>query len=346
MQALLADLDQDLPLVAGRALHSIFIGGGTPSLFSATAIAELITGIRNRVSCKPDLEVTLEANPGTVDAGRFAELPEAGITRLSIGIQSFDETLLARVGRIHGRHEAIAAAEAAHAVGLSNFNLDLMYGLPGQSVRGSSDDLHQACALQPAHISYYQLTVEPNTPFHFRPPPLPDDELSWEMQQVGRKVLARHGYDAYEVSAHAQPARQCQHNLNYWQFGDYLGIGAGAHGKVTDVGDAAVVRRHKVRNPRNYLAHAHGPGRIAGERRLSAADIAFEFLLNALRLSSGFTEQQFDERTGLRLGMLGPELDIACERGLLERAQGRLRASALGARFLNDLLELFLPGDD
>ena len=253
VDALLADLEQDLPRVWGRRLESVFIGGGTPSLFSAEALERLLSGLRARLPLRPDTEITLEANPGTVERGRFAEFREAGINRLSIGVQSFDDEQLRRLGRIHDRRDAFAAAEAAHAAGLDNFNLDLMFGLPGQTVAQGLADIANAIALQPAHVSYYQLTIEPNTLFHQSPPTLPDDEMIDAIQQRAQVELARQGYERYEVSAFARENRRCRHNLNYWEFGDYLGIGAGAHGKLTDPASGQIHRLWKLKHPRDYL---------------------------------------------------------------------------------------------
>ncbi|MFO1420155.1 MAG: radical SAM family heme chaperone HemW [Candidatus Competibacteraceae bacterium] len=344
VDALLADLEQDLPRVWGRRIDSVFIGGGTPSLFSVEALERLLSGLRARLPLRPDLEITLEANPGTVERGRFAEFREIGISRLSVGVQSFDDDQLRRLGRIHDRRDAFAAAEAAHAAGLDNFNLDLMFGLPGQTVEQALADIANAIALQPAHVSYYQLTIEPNTRFHQSPPVLPDEETSDAIQGRARAELARQGYERYEISAYARDGRRCRHNLNYWEFGDYLGIGAGAHGKLTDPVAGRIHRLWKLKHPRDYLARAGTPAGIGEDVPIRAADLPVEFLMNALRLVDGVPANLFAERTGLPLDALEPRLSRARARGLMEQGAERLQATELGLRFLNDLLQLFVPG--
>ncbi|HXH03337.1 MAG TPA: radical SAM family heme chaperone HemW [Candidatus Competibacteraceae bacterium] len=343
VDALLSDLEQDLPRVWGRRIESVFIGGGTPSLFSAEVLDRLLSGLRQRLPLRPDLEITLEANPGTVEQARFAEFRAAGINRLSIGVQSFDDEQLTRLGRIHGRAEALHAAAAAHAAGFDNFNLDLMFGLPGQTPAQALSDIDTAIALAPTHISHYQLTLEPNTLFHRYPPPLPDDELIWEMQQACQERLAQAGYAQYEISAYARSGRRCRHNLNYWEFGDYLGIGAGAHGKLTDPAAGAIHRTWKLKHPQDYLQRAGSPACLGGDAPVAVAELGFEFMLNALRLVEGVPATLFAERTGLPLAVLEPLLTRARRRGLLEEDAQRLCPSPLGLRFLNDLLELFLP---
>jgi putative oxygen-independent coproporphyrinogen III oxidase len=343
VDALLAELDQNLPSVGERPVESIFIGGGTPSLFSAEAIERLLTGLRIRLNLAPDLEITLEANPGTVEQKKFREFREAGINRLSIGVQSFNAEHLQRLGRIHGRQEAFRAAEVAHEAGFDNFNLDLMFGLPGQSLEQALADIANAIALEPTHISHYQLTLEPETGFYKQPPPdLPDEDLLWEMQQRCQQRLAENGYTHYEVSAYARPGRCCRHNLNYWEFGDYLGIGAGAHSKLTDP-DGQVHRCWKLKNPREYLTHAGSPTVVGGSNLISPAELGLEFMMNALRLVEGFPADLFSERTGLPLESLRPMLNKARERNLLDRDEHTIRPTELGRRFLNDLLELFMP---
>lgn len=344
VDALLADLDQELPAVWGRVVGSIFIGGGTPSLFSAEAIDRLLAGIRARLQCKPGLETTLEANPGTVEQGRFREFRAAGINRLSIGVQSFDDTRLERIGRIHGRREAIRAAELAHDAGFASFNLDLMFGLPGQTPAQALADLATALDLEPAHLSWYQLTLEPNTYFHRHPPQLPDDETLWEMQRQGQARLAERGYTQYEVSAYARAGMECRHNLNYWQYGDYLGIGAGAHQKLTDANAQRIRRSWKLKNPRDYLAAAHGEMRIGGSSEPDTDEVVLEFLMNALRLNAGFQTALFEESTGLDFERVRPALERARARDLLETDQP-WRCTDLGRRFLNDLLAEFVPDD-
>ena len=292
--ALLADLEGDLDLAAGREVASVFLGGGTPSLFSVGAIASLIEGIAARLAFLPDAEITMEANPGTIEHGRFAGYAKAGVNRVSLGAQTFDAATLAVLGRIHGPGEIGAAVAELAAAGLDNFNLDLMYALPHQTREAALADIEAALALGPAHLSRYQLTLEPGTVFHNRPPPLPDDDLAFSMQQDGDARLASAGFTQYEVSAYAKPGRQCRHNLNYWRFGDYLGIGAGAHGKATAGG--AVIRTEKPRSPRAYLA---GGGRLGAIRRaVPAAELPFEFMLNALRLAEGFTPRRFRAHDG------------------------------------------------
>ncbi|MDS4021159.1 MAG: radical SAM family heme chaperone HemW [Candidatus Competibacter sp.] len=344
VDALLADLEQDLPRVWGRRIDSVFIGGGTPSLFSVEALQRLLSGLRARLPLRPDLEITLEANPGTVERGRFAEFREIGISRLSVGVQSFDDDRLRRLGRIHDRRDAFAAAEAAHAAGLDNFNLDLMFGLPGQTVEQALADIANAIALQPAHVSYYQLTIEPNTRFHRSPPVLPDEETSDAIQERARAELARQGYERYEISAYARDGRRCRHNLNYWEFGDYLGIGAGAHGKLTDPVAGRIHRPWKLKHPRDYLARAGTPAGVGEDAPIHQTDLPVEFLMNALRLVDGVPANLFAERTGLPLDALEPTLSRARARGLMERDAERLQATELGLRFLNDLLQLFVPG--
>ena len=343
VDALLADLEQDLPRVWGRRIDSLFIGGGTPSLFSAEALDRLLSGLRARLPLRPDLEITLEANPGTVERSKFAEFHEVGINRLSIGVQSFDDGHLHALGRIHDRRAAIAAAEAAHAAGLDNFNLDLMFGLPGQTVEQALTDIACALALQPAHLSYYQLTLEPNTRFYRSPPLLPDDETIDVIQERAQEELARHGYPRYEVSAYARADRHCRHNLNYWEFGDYLGIGAGAHGKLSDPAAGQIQRLWKVKHPRDYLARAGTPAGVGGDAPVREAELPLEFLMNALRLVEGVPAALFGERAGLPLAALEPGWSQARARGLLENDPERLQASELGLRFLNDLLQAFIP---
>jgi oxygen-independent coproporphyrinogen-3 oxidase len=288
--------------------------------------------------------VTLEANPGTVERGRFAAYRAAGVTRVSLGAQSFDERHLAALGRIHARGETLAAVEELHAAGLDNFNLDLMYALPLQTVDEAVADLEQALALAPAHLSHYQLTLEPGTAFERRPPPLPDDDTAYAMQLAGQERLAAAGFRHYEVSAFARPGRECRHNLNYWRYGDYLGIGAGAHGKLSDVGSGAVWRTARVRQPGTYLAATHPAGRLAEARAVPAADLAFEFCLNALRLRDGFDLPLFESRTGQARAELASAIGTAQARGLLAPADGdRWLPTELGQRFLNDLQALFLP---
>jgi putative oxygen-independent coproporphyrinogen III oxidase len=345
LDALIADLEQELPSIWGRPVETVFIGGGTPSLFSPEAIDRLLSQLRALMALPATAEITLEANPGTLEAGRFAEFRAAGVNRLSIGIQSFDDAMLAKLGRIHDARQAVAAAEAAHAAGFIEFNLDLMYGLPGQSAEQALADLEQAMALQPAHLSHYQLTVEPNTRFAHTPPALPDDDTTWEMQRRCQERLAAAGFEHYEVSAYARTGHRCRHNLNYWRFGDYLGIGAGAHAKISSAHTQRIVRSAKLRHPRDYLAKAATAERIAAEQILSREEVSFEFMLNALRLSEGFPVPLFAQHTGLALSSLEAPLHKAEAKGLIERDMHTIRPTALGRRFLNDLTALFLPED-
>jgi putative oxygen-independent coproporphyrinogen III oxidase len=339
VDALLADLDQDLIHVHGRALSSIFFGGGTPSLFSAEALGRLLKGVEQRIRFASDIEITLEANPGTFEQAKFSAYRGLGINRLSIGIQSFQEEKLKALGRIHNGDEAIRAADMARQAGFDNFNLDLMHGLPDQSQDDALGDLRQAIALAPTHLSWYQLTLEPNTVFYNQPPTLPEDDILWDIQEAGQALMAENGYAQYEVSAYAQPGRPARHNLNYWSFGDFIGIGAGAHGKLSSP-DGRIVRTWKTRLPKDYL----NPKKAfkAGEKLLSSEEMPFEFLMNALRLSNGVDAALFAERTGLSLDLLSSARQQAEQRGLLEADPTRLVATARGQLFLNDLLQYFL----
>jgi oxygen-independent coproporphyrinogen-3 oxidase len=342
IKALLADLEQELPAVWGRTVESIFIGGGTPSLVSAAAIEQLLGEIRARLTLKPGAEITLEANPGTVDQAGFAGFREAGINRLSLGIQSFQPALLENIGRIHNDNEAVAAIEAARRAGFDNINLDLMFGLPGQDVDMAVRDLRTATALAPGHISWYELTIEPNTWFYHHPPVRGDDETRWEMQAAGQALLHEAGYSRYEISAYARTGHQCLHNLNYWQFGDYLGIGAGAHGKITDAASQRIYRVAKVRHPRNYLETAHTAQRIVTQHNLMPNDVLLEFMMNTLRLDRGFRIADFTAATGLPASSLEPGIQHALEQGLLQ-ANDRIRTTPHGQRYLDELLQYWLP---
>lgn len=345
VEALLRDLDQDLPLVAGRALGSIFFGGGTPSLFSADAIAGLLQGFAARCEFIDGIEITLEANPGTAEQQRFQAYRQAGVNRLSLGIQSLDDGMLRSLGRIHGRAEALAAVATARGAGFDNLNLDMMVGLPGQSLAAALQDIDELIALSPEHISYYQLTLEPDTVFARHPPALPTDDGVWIMQLAARRRLIRAGYRRYEVSAYARGGKRSRHNLNYWTFGDYLGIGAGAHGKLSDPRRGEILRRWKPKQPRIYLSHAGTPEGIAGERHLAPGDRLFEFMLNALRLTDGVSTGLFSKRTGLPWETLHHAREEAVGMGLLHPDPERLLPTARGRRFLNDLVGLFLPDD-
>jgi putative oxygen-independent coproporphyrinogen III oxidase len=339
VQALTRDLETQAVEVRGRGIVSIFFGGGTPSLFSAEAIAAILSAARALLAVPSETEVTLEANPGTVERGRFAEYRAAGVNRVSLGAQSFDAARLAALGRIHSADETRRAAAELHAAGIENFNLDLMYGLPGQDVRGALDDVDAALALSPAHVSHYQLTIEPGTVFAAQPPSLPQDDSIDAMLDAAQDRLAAAGFARYEVSAYARAGRRCSHNLNYWRFGDYLGVGAGAHGKLTDAA-VGIFRTTQLREPRRYLAA--GPQALT-RSRVPAADLPFEFMLNALRLVEGFQAAEYARFTGLPWDTVEPTLERLERIGLLTEADERWHATALGARFLNDVLAEFLP---
>ena len=338
--ALLADLDCDLDQAQGRVLSSIFFGGGTPSLFSAQRLGRILEGLEQRIGFADDIEITLEANPGTFEQAKFRDYRSLGINRLSIGVQSFQADKLKALGRIHDGDEAVRAADMARAAGFDNFNLDLMHGLPQQSMDDALGDLRTAIAQQPTHLSWYQLTVEPNTEFWNRPPTLPEDETLWDIQEAGQALLAEHGYRQYETSAYAQPGRQARHNLNYWTFGDFLGLGAGAHGKASSP-DGQIRRHWKTRLPKDYLDPAKRFR--AGDKLLEPDELPFEFLMNVLRLTDGVPSALFTERTSLSTTQLAEGRHEAEARGLLEPDPQRLVATAKGQLFLNDLLQLFLP---
>lgn len=341
VDALLKDLTADLPKIWGRSITSIFIGGGTPSLFSGAAINRLLAGVRALVHCVPDLEITLEANPGTAEQDRFIAYREAGVNRLSIGIQSLNDQKLKALGRIHGRDEALQAVAKARAAGFENFNLDLMYALPTQTLEEALTDLHSVIDLKPTHLSWYHLTLEPNTLFYHQPPSLPDDDLSADIQQQGEILLEQNGFVHYEVSAYAQAGKQCRHNLNYWQFGDYLGIGAGAHSKITDFNLQTITRFSKFKNPRDYLA-ADKPF-IAEQQILNPEEIPLEFMLNALRLYQPIMIEDFIAKTGLPFSCIAKPLQKAQQLGLINIEEDRFTTSIQGKRFLNNLVELFMP---
>lgn len=339
LDALMADLEASLPLVWGRTVHSIFIGGGTPSLFSPQAIDRLLGDIRARLRLEPDCEITLEANPGTFERDRFKAFRSAGVTRLSVGVQSFDDRHLQALGRVHDRAQAIAAVEEA-AQAFDTFNLDIMYALPGQTLENLEQDMAQALALQPPHISIYHLTVEPNTYFAKYPPVLPEDDDAYAMLDRITEMTGFAGMDRYEVSAYAKPGHRCLHNLNYWKFGDYLGIGAGAHSKLSFA--HRVVRQVRFREPKLYMDKALAGTPVARDNEVSRADLPFEFMLNALRLREGFKLQDFSEKTGLPVTAIQAGLDEAERKGLIERDFVRVRPTARGFDFLNDLQTLFL----
>jgi len=336
VDALLADLESLLPSVWGRRILSIFIGGGTPSLFAPQAIDSFLSAVRARLPIEPDAEITLEANPGSVESARFKGYREAGVNRLSLGVQSFDDAMLAALGRIHSADEARCAIDAALA-NFDNVNIDLMYGLPGQTLAIARSDIVEGVRWQTTHLSAYQLTIEPNTVFFRHPPKLPEHDLCADMQLAVEETLAASGFEHYETSAFARPGRRCRHNLNYWEFGDYLGIGAGAHGKVSF--RDRVTRHERIKQPREYMEAA---GR-AVERIVPPKELPFEFMLNALRLVEGFRDQLFSERTGLGAGAMEKALRAGETRGLIERVGGRVRPMDRGRVFLNDALEGFLP---
>jgi oxygen-independent coproporphyrinogen-3 oxidase len=335
----LRDLEQLLPHVWGRRLTSVFIGGGTPSLFAPESIDRLLSGARARLTLEPDAEITLEANPGTVEAARFRGFREAGVNRISVGVQSFDGRMLKALGRIHDAGEARRAIEAALA-SFDNVNLDLMYGLPGQDADMARADLEAGIGTGVPHLSAYQLTIEPNTAFFSKPPKLPEHDACADMQLETEKILRSEGYEHYETSAFARPGHRSRHNLNYWQFGDYLGIGAGAHGKISF--PDRITRHSRMKQPREYLAAANT---LVEEREVAANEVPFEFMLNALRLVEGFEVKLFGERTGLQLAAIEKSLQKAEEKGLLERDWQRIRPTERGRLFLNELLELFLAGE-
>ena len=342
IDALLRDLNADLEAVQGRPLTSIFFGGGTPSLFSPDALGRILRGIEARIPFAPDIEITLEANPGTVEQSRFQGFWDAGFNRLSLGVQSFHEPHLQTLGRIHSGDDAQRAIEQAQRAGFTNFNLDLMHGLPDQTPQQALADLRLALSHGPQHLSWYQLSIEPNTEYYRRPPQLPDDEILWDIQEQGQALLAEAGMSQYEVSAYARPGREARHNLNYWQFGDYLGIGAGAHGKLTLPAENRVTRLWKTRNPSHYLSRLHQYH--AGTENIAPQDMPFEFMMNALRLNQGVDELLYVQRAGLPLATLEPALQQARRDGLM--APQRLQASAQGFRYLNDVLARFIADED
>ncbi|WP_241647541.1 radical SAM family heme chaperone HemW [Rosenbergiella metrosideri] len=338
VEHLLKDLDESLHLVQGRQLSTIFIGGGTPSLLSSQAMQLLMDGVRERIPLSTGCEVTMEANPGTVEAERFSGYQHAGINRISIGVQSFDAEKLTRLGRIHGPQEAERAAQLASGLGLRSFNLDLMHGLPDQSIEQALADLRQAIALNPPHLSWYQLTIEPNTLFASRPPKLPDDDDLWDIFERGDQLLREAGYEQYETSAYAKPGYRCEHNLNYWRFGDYLGIGCGAHGKIT-LADGKIMRTVKTRHPKGFMRGEY----LDKQFMVADEDKAFEFFMNRFRLLEPCPRQDFVELTGLAEQQVRPALDNAIQAGYLQETAEHWQITAKGKLFLNSLLEAFLP---
>ena len=343
VDALLADLELALPGIWGRRVHTVFFGGGTPSLFAPEAIDRILAGVRSRVPLAPDAEITLEANPGTFERARFAGFRAAGINRLSVGVQSFEPKFLHALGRVHDADEARAAAAAAIEI-FGNVNLDLMYALPGQTPADAQSDLAQALRFSPPHLSFYHLTIEPNTLFHRYPPSLPDDETAADIEDAIAATLGAAGYLHYETSAYARPGHECRHNLNYWRFGDYLGIGAGAHSKLSF--PDRVVRQVRHKQPQQYMEEVERGSPLAEDRTVERGEIGFEFMLNALRLTDGVPVALFAERTGFALTLVQKGLDEAERRGLVERDHQRMRPTPLGQRFLNDLQAIFLPAPD
>lgn len=337
VQHLLQDLEQDLPLTAGREVRTIFIGGGTPSLLSSHAMQTLMDGVRARLPLAADAEITMEANPGTVEADRFSGYQAAGINRISIGVQSFSPQKLERLGRIHGPQEAKRAAELAAALGLRSFNLDLMHGLPDQSLEEALDDLRQAIALNPPHLSWYQLTIEPNTLFGSRPPQLPDDDALWDIYEQGHQLLTTAGYQQYETSAYAKPGYRCEHNLNYWRFGDYLGIGCGAHGKLTQA-DGRIVRTVKTRHPRGFMKGNY----LDKQHEVADEDKPFEFFMNRFRLLEAAPRAEFQRYTGLDEQAIRPQMEQAIAAGYVTESASEWQITEKGKLFLNSLLELFM----
>ncbi|MDT8448686.1 MAG: radical SAM family heme chaperone HemW [Wenzhouxiangellaceae bacterium] len=343
VDALMADLELELPRVWGRTVHSVFFGGGTPSLFTAGAIGEIIDGAAARLRLAPGAEITLEANPGTVEHDRFTAYRAAGVNRISLGIQSFENAHLTTLGRIHDADQARAAIRAVIDAGFDNFNLDLMWALPGQTVDGALADVDKALEYNPPHVSHYQLAIEPNTVFAARPPELPDDESVWAMQDACGERLAGAGYDHYEISAWCRPGHACRHNLNYWRFGDYIGIGAGAAGKITLPADGRVLRTRRKKIPHSWLGSARDASFIAEAGPVPETDLAFEYMLNRARLAEAIPLAEFEARTGLAAEALEPGLARAVEFGLVVRDGSTLLRTERGARCLNDLQTLFLP---
>ncbi|OEF22283.1 radical SAM family heme chaperone HemW [Aliivibrio logei] len=347
ISALIDDLDTDLARYnmqnEPRKLHSIFIGGGTPSLITAPEIKRLLIEVEKRLPFADDIEITMEANPGTVEAGRFIEYREAGVNRISIGVQSFQQEKLEKLGRIHGKDEALRAARLAHEAGLNSFNLDLMHGLPNQSIDDALSDLKQAIELNPPHLSWYQLTIEPNTVFYYKPPTLPDDDDLWDIFEQGHQILADAGYVQYEISGYSKVGYQCRHNLNYWRFGDYLGIGCGAHGKLS-FADGRIIRTTKIKHPRGFLDLMKPY--LIDEQKVADHDRPFEFFMNRFRLLEACPKQDFIDKTGLGLESIQEIIDWAKEKKYLEETETHWQITEHGKLFLNDLLEAFVSDED
>jgi oxygen-independent coproporphyrinogen-3 oxidase len=343
IDALITDLEQDLPQVWGRPLHSIYFGGGTPSLFPARYFEAFLSAARARLNFRPDIEISIEANPGTVERDSFSAYAEAGINRVSLGVQSFDDAQLAALGRIHSRKDIERSLQSLESAGMQNFNIDLMYALPAQTLAQSASDIALAIAAEPAHVSLYHLTIEPNTAFAANPPHLPGDDLAWEMHQAGIELLESAGYAQYELSAFAKPGRQCRHNMNYWRYGDFLAVGAGAHGKVTAPATGNIVRYAKQRHPKRYLNAMKTGEWLADTRQLPAEERVFEFFLNQLRLKHGVMKSDFCSRTGLPWETVESRISEAIDRGLLYWQGSRLKPTELGWRFVNETQQIFLP---
>lgn len=347
ISALIDDLDTDLARYdmqnESRKLHSIFIGGGTPSLITAPEIKRLLIEVEKRLPFADNIEITMEANPGTVEAGRFIEYREAGVNRISIGVQSFQQEKLEKLGRIHGKDEAIRAARLAHEAGLNSFNLDLMHGLPNQSIDDALSDLKQAIELSPPHLSWYQLTIEPNTVFYYKPPTLPDDDDLWDIFEQGHQILSDAGYVQYEISGYSKVGYQCRHNLNYWRFGDYLGIGCGAHGKLS-FADGRIVRTTKIKHPRGFLDLMKPY--LIDEQEVADHDRPFEFFMNRFRLLEACPKQDFIDKTGLGFESIQDTIDWAKEKKYLDETETHWQITEHGKLFLNDLLEAFVSDED
>ena len=340
IDALLEDLSLEALYIQGRPLTSIFIGGGTPSLLTAPAMARLLAGVEQQIPFSPDIEITMEANPGTVETERFSGFIPAGVNRISIGVQSFQQPKLNLLGRIHGQDEAINAAKLASNSPLNSFNLDLMHGLRDQNLKDALFDISTAIDLAPPHLSWYQLTIEPNTQFASKPPTLPDDDILWDIYEQGHQLLTAAGYQQYEISGYAKPGKQCQHNLNYWRFGDYLGIGCGAHGKITLPAENKIIRTTKVKHPNGYL----DPKRDYLDQltQVQADELPFEYMMNRLRLFEAFDKSEFSLRTGQPMSIMQTALDAALNKGLLVDLGEQWQVSPLGHRYLNELLALFM----
>jgi len=346
IDSLIRDLDLEAPRIEGRRVETVFFGGGTPSLFQPEDFARLLQALRQRVEFAEQVEITLEANPGTIERGRFRGYAEAGINRVSLGAQTFDPQALKLLGRIHSPEDTHRAVEELRVAKIDNFNLDLMYALPQQGPDEALLDVRTACSLNPSHISYYQLTLEPGTVFHSRPPALPDEDTAWQIQSAGQELLAASGFEQYEVSAYAKAGARCKHNINYWLFGDYVGLGAGAHGKLSSSLPSRILRTTKPKQPREYQAQIHRAELAAdmatGGAYIAVADLPFEFMLNALRLNEGFGVECYRERTGLAFGSVEEKIERARDRGLLQERPGGWQPTELGRRFLNDLQASFL----